>query len=272
MEELNKYMEEMTSMVIQYAPKLVLAVIVLLVGLRIINKIADWLSRGMKRSGLGDDIRPFLASMLSFMLKMLLIFSVAGIIGIETTSFVAVLAAAGFAVGMALQGSLSNFAAGVLILIFRPYKVGDLIQVESQIGHVREIQMLNTVIITLDNRTVIIPNAMAISGIITNLSAQKHLRIDLKVAISYEENFEKIREIILEVLKTTPKVLEDPAPFVGIETFDSHNLVLAVRPYATVEDYWDVYFEVYRLVKQALGEHNVKIAYPEGVQIGQIAM
>lgn len=270
MEQLNKYMDEMTEMVIQYAPKLVLAIIVLIIGLRLINKLADWLSRGMQRSGLGDDIRPFLASIIGIVLKVLLFFSAAGIVGIETTSFVAVLAAAGFAVGMALQGSLSNFAAGILILIFRPYKVNDLIRVEDQTGHVKEIQMLNTIIITLDNRTVIVPNAMAISGIITNLTAQQFLRVDLQVAISYEENFEKVRTIILDTIRTTPKVLASPEPFVGIEQFESHNLILAVRPYALTEDYWEVYFECYRRIRYTMGEHGITIAYPEGVKIDKI--
>lgn len=271
MEQFSKYMDEMTGMAMQYAPRLVLAILVLIIGLRVINKIADWMSRAMHKGGVGDDIRPFLASIMGIALKILLIFSAAGIVGIETTSFVAVLAAAGFAVGMALQGSLSNFAAGILILIFRPYKVSDLIRVEDQTGHVKEIQMLNTIIITLDNRTVIIPNAMAISGIITNLTAQQFLRIDLQVAISYEENFERVRTLILDVIRTTPKVLASPEPFVGIEQFESHNLMLAVRPYALTEDYWDVYFECYRRIRHVLGEHGVKIAYPEGVKIDKIA-
>lgn len=271
MEQFSKYMDEMTGMVMQYAPRLVLAILVLIIGLRVINKIADWMSKAMHKSGVGEDIRPFLASIMGIALKILLIFSAAGIVGIETTSFVAVLAAAGFAVGMALQGSLSNFAAGILILIFRPYKVSDLIKVEDQTGHVKEIQMLNTIIITLDNRIVIIPNAMAISGIITNLTAQQFLRVDLQVAISYEENFEKVRTLILDVIRTTPKVLASPEPFVGIEQFDSHNLMLAVRPYALTEDYWDVYFECYRRIRHIMGEHGIKIAYPEGVKIDKVA-
>ncbi len=272
MEQFNKYVEELTSMVVQYAPKLVLALLVLFVGLSIINRISAWMSRAMQKSGVGDDIRPFLASMLSFLLKVLLIFSVAGIVGIETTSFVAMLAAAGFAIGIALQGSLSNFAAGILILIFRPYKVGDLIGVESQTGHVKEIQMLNTIMLALDNRTIIIPNAMAISGIITNLSAQQYLRVDLQIAIPYEESFELVREIILDALKGTPKVLDTPAPFVGIEDFDSHSVTVAMRPYASTEDYWDVYFEAHRRVKRALSENGIRVAYAEGVELGQIGL
>lgn len=270
MEDFDKYLGQLTDMVIEYAPKLALALIVLLVGLRVINRLVDFVTGMMEKNGLSEDIRPFLSSIFGVALKLLLIFSVAGIIGIETTSFVAVLAAAGFAVGMALQGSLSNFASGVMILIFRPYKVSDLIEVEDNMGHVEEIQIFNTIITTLDNKTVIVPNSMAISGIITNLSTKKHLRVDLNVTMPYEEDFSKVEAIIMNAIKSTPKVLEDPAPFVGIETFDSHNIVLAVRPYATTEDYWDVYFETLRNVKKALGENNIKVAYSEGVELGKI--
>lgn len=272
MDQISTYADKIAEMVINYAPKIGLAVIVLLIGLRFINKIVDWLIKAMSKSGISQDIQPFLGSMLGISLKVLLLFSVAGIIGIETTSFVAVLAAAGFAVGMALQGSLSNFASGVMILIFRPYKVGDLIEVEDQTGNVDEIQIFNTIVTTLDNRTIIIPNSLAISGIITNLSTNKHLRVDLNVTMPYSEDFEKVEDIILSTLKETPKVLESPAPFVGIETFDSHNIVLAVRPYANTDDYWDVYFEANRRVKKALSQNGVKVAYSEGVEMGEIGL
>jgi len=272
MEQFNVYAEQFMHMLVEYAPRLLLAIVLLLVGLSVSNKISEWASRAMARRGVGDDIRPFLASMINVLLKVLLIFSVAEIVGIETTSFVAMLAAAGFAVGLALQGSLSNFAAGVLVLIFRPYKSGDLIQVNGFIGNVIEIQILNTIIATPDNKTVIVPNSMAISGIIVNLSARNYLRIDLNVMIPYEENFEKVQELLLDTLRNTPKVLVDPAPFVGIEKFDSHNIVLAIRPYATVEDYWDVYFEANRRVKRTLGEHGIRMAYAEGMELGAIGM
>lgn len=270
MEQFSVYANQLMQLAVAYAPKLILALLLLLVGLAVSNKVSDWASKAMKKRGVGDDIRPFLASMVNVVLKVMLIFSVAGIVGIETSSFVAMLAAAGFAVGLALQGSLSNFAAGVLILIFRPYKTGDLIQVNDHIGNVIEIQILNTIIATPDNKMVIIPNSMAISGIIVNLSARKYLRVDLNVMIPYEENFERVQEMLLQTLRDTPKVLADPAPFVGIERFDSHNIVLAIRPYANVEDYWDVYFESNQRVKRALGEHGIKMAYAEGVELGGI--
>jgi small conductance mechanosensitive channel len=271
MENWNLYATQFMAMVVEYTPKLLLAILLLLIGLSVSNRLSDWASRVMARRGVGDDIRPFLASMLNVLLKVLLIFSVAEIVGIKTTSFVAMLAAVGFAVGLALQGSLSNFAAGVLILIFRPYRTGDLIQVNDFIGNVMEIQILNTIIATPDNKTVIIPNAVPISGIITNLSARKYLRIDLQIAVAYTENFEKVQAILLDTLRTTPKVLETPAPFVGIEKFDTHNMIVAVRPYATVEDYWDVYFETHRRVKKALGENGIQMMYSQGGDLAAFA-
>ena len=208
--------------------------------------------------------------MVGVLLKVMLIFSVAGVVGIDTTSFVAVMAAAGFAIGMALQGSLQNFAAGVMVLIFKPYKVGDIIDVHDQMGKVLEIQIFNTLIATFDNRTVIIPNSMAISDVITNLSAREHLRIELMVPMPYQEDFDKVENIVLDALRNTPGVLEDPAPFVGIHTFDSHSIQLAVWPHAKTDDYWDVYFAAQKNVKSALRNHNIKVAYSEGIELGNM--
>ncbi|MEN0005374.1 MAG: mechanosensitive ion channel family protein [Bacteroidota bacterium] len=270
MEEFTGYFQFIPELVMKYAPQLLLAIIVLIVGLRVVNRLSDFVMDLMERSGVSKDIRPFLGSFLNIALKVLLLFSVAGIIGIETTSFVAVLAAAGFAVGMALQGSLSNFASGVMILIFRPYQVGDLIEVEDIMGHVEAVQIFNTIIITLENKMVILPNSVAMGGIITNLSAKEYLRVDLNVTMPYGEEFDKVEAIILDALKSTPKVLETPAPFVGIESFDSHSIVLAFRPYSTPEDYWDVYFEANRRVKKAMGEAGIRVAYSEGIELGDI--
>ena len=270
MESAQIYLQDFLQVIMEYAPNFILAIVVLIIGFWAIGRITRLMTKAMVNSGVSEDLQPFLLSLSGTLLKVLLIFSVAGMVGIETTSFVAVLAAAGFAIGMALQGSLSNFAAGVMILIFKPYKTGDLIEVEDQMGHVQEIQIFNTVITTLDNRTVIIPNSTAIGGIITNLSSKGSLRVDLQVTMPYQEDFPKVREIILEAVKQTPKVLANPEPFVGIETFDSHNIVLAVRPYANTEDYWDVYFTTNENIKKALGDNGIKVAYSEGVELGPI--
>jgi len=268
--QLSFYWQKISTMTLEYLPKLALAAVVLWIGLRVIRQFSAWTNAVLERHHVNPDIRPFFGSIIGVSLKILLFFSVAGIVGIETTSFVAVLAAAGFAVGIALQGSLGNFAAGIIILVFRPYKVGDLIEVQENLGYVVEIQIFNTVISTLDNRTIIIPNTTTANGVVTNLSTRKYLRLDLKVNIPYQEDFNRIETILLEALQQTPKVLDQPAPFVGIEKFDSHYLVVTARPHAKTEDYWDVYFAAYRNIKRALHDHDVQVAYPEEVTLGVI--
>ncbi len=269
-EDIQESLKGLLDQAIKYAPTFILALVVLFGGLWFIKKIETLINKTMIRSGLNEDIRPFLTSMIGAILKVLLIFSVAGMVGIETTSFVAVLAAAGFAIGMALQGSLGNFAAGVMILVFKPYKTGDWIDVHDKMGKVSEIQMFNTIMTTLDNKTVIIPNGSAIGDIVTNLSTNGYIRVDLNVYMPYEEEFDKVKPIIVEALRTIPEVLEDPLPDVGIEQFDSHSIILAVRPYCLPDDYGKVHLESLRKVKQALGANGIKVAYSEGVELGKI--
>ncbi len=263
MEMITEKMGLLVEGLIAWAPKLVGAILVLLIGLWIIGRIMKVITRGMERSGLDQDLIPFLTSMISVIFKVLLVLSVAGMVGIETTSFVALIGMAGLAIGMALQGTLGHFAAGVMVLIFKPYKIGDLVDLQGQVGHVEEIQVFNTVIKTPDNKKVIIPNGIATSGIMTNLSTNEYLRIDLNVSMPYEEDFERVQGIIMEAIKRTPKVLKDPAPMVEIEAFEEHSVKIAVRPYATTADYWDVYFGTLKNVKAALGKAGVKVAYPK---------
>ncbi|MEL7119424.1 MAG: mechanosensitive ion channel domain-containing protein [Bacteroidota bacterium] len=268
--QLQESINYLIDVAIAYLPSLFTALLLLIIGFRVIRFFTHRIEKGMQKAGINDDLRPFLGSMIGVTLKILLIFSAAGIVGLETSSFVAVMAAAGFAVGLALQGSLSNFAAGVMILIFRPYRTGDLVNIEDQMGHVTEIQIFNTIITTLDNKTVIIPNATASSGIITNLSTTSHLRVDLQISMPYGEDFNKVEQILMDAVKATPKVLESPEPMVGIETFDTHNIILAVRPYSNTEDYWDVYFQANKNIKKALSDNNIKVAYSEGIELGPI--
>ncbi|MFK8103044.1 MAG: mechanosensitive ion channel family protein [Saprospiraceae bacterium] len=262
MNELTTKMGLLTDQLVLWAPKLVSAILVLLIGLWIIGMIMGAIRKTMDRSGFDKDVIPFLSSLISVLLKIMLVLSVAGMVGIETTSFIALIGMAGLAIGMALQGTLGHFASGVMIMIFKPYRVGDLVDLQGQLGHVIEIQVFNTIITTLDNKKVIIPNGIATSGIMTNLSTNEYLRVDLNVAMPYEEDFDKVKAIIEEAIQKTPSVMSNPAPVVEIEKFDAHNVLLAVRPYATTENYWDVYFGVYKNVKAALGKHNIRVAYP----------
>lgn len=269
-EKLYSMWDQIQSMFLEYAPKLGLAIVLLIVGLRIANKIAKLAAAAMKRAGVSENILPFISSMVGIGIKVLLIFTVAQLVGIETTSFVAVLAAAGFAVGLALQGSLSNFAAGIIILIFRPYKVGQWIEVDDKFGKVEEIQVFNTLIVTPGAKTLIIPNAQVVENIVTNYSHKGHIRLELTISMPYAESFPKVKQIIEEVLSTTPGVLSEPAPEVGIESFDSHTVILGIRPYVHPDDYWEVTFEVHQRVKTAFSVHGIEMAYSEGVELGKI--
>ena len=252
---------QLMSMAVSYAPKIIGAILTLIIGFWIASAITKAVGRAMERSGLDKDVVPFLKSLVSVILKVMVVISAAGIVGIETTAFVGLIAAAGLAIGMALQGTLGHFASGIMVLIFKPYRVGDLVDIQGVVGHVKEIQVFNTIINTLDHKQVIMPNGIATSGIMTNLSSQGKLRVDLNVAMPYEEDFDKVKGIIQGALDKTDKLLPD-APTIEIEKFDANNVLLAVRPYATPEDYWDVYFGAYKNIKKAFGEAGIKVAYP----------
>jgi small conductance mechanosensitive channel len=191
----------------------------------------------------------------------LVVLSAAGVVGVEITAFAALLAGAGLAIGAAMSGTLSHFAAGAMILIFKPYRVGDLVDIQGVVGHVEEIQVFNTIIKSLENKKVIIPNGIATSGIMTNLTANGMLRVDLNVTMPYEEDFGKIKKIISHALDNVKDML-DEEPTIEIEKFDENNVLLAVRPYATAETYWDVYFDSYKEIKNAFAKADIEVAYP----------
>lgn len=267
----QSYLETAGNMVIEYAPKAIAAIIILLIGIRIINKIVDISVAAMVKRGIGADLTPFLGSIVSIGLKILLVFTVAGILGIDIGSFVAILAAASFAVGLALQGSLANFASGILIILFRPYKVGDWIQIPDEFfGRVEDIQIFNTILTTPGMKTLIVPNGAVTSGVVTNFSQQGHIRLELTLLMAYEESFPRLRDIILECLKDLDIILNDPEPQVGIESYDTHNIIVAIRPFVAPDDYWLATFAVNERIKKAMSANGIKMAYSEGVELGGI--
>lgn len=270
MNEIDTYTSTAITMIMDYAPKLALAIAMLVIGFWVIKKVVQLLRKSLERAHFSQEIAPFLLSILDIGLKVMLFFSVAGVVGIDTASFVAVLAAASFAVGLALQGSLGNFAAGIIIIIFKPYKVGDWVEIQGKFGKVQEIQIFNTIVLTPGQKTLIIPNGQVIDGIVTNFSNKGVVRMELAVTMPYEESFPKVKGIIEKVLLDIPKVLTDPTPEIGIETYDSHSIIVAVRPYVVPDDYWEVTFTVYENIKAAFHAHNIKVAYSEGIELGNI--
>ena len=248
-----------------WSPKIVGAILVLILGFWLVRLISNMIGKSLRRSKIDEDLIPFLTSLVSVLLKILVVLTAAGVVGIEITAFAALLAGAGLAIGAAMSGTLGHFASGVLILIFKPYKVGDLVEIQGIVGTVSEIQVFNTVINTLDNKKVILPNGIATSGIMTNISANGKLRVDLSVAMSYEEDFDKVKEIILGALDKVQTRLPDQ-PTVEISKFADSNIVLDVRPYASVENYWPVYYDSYKEIKKALSNAGIKVPYPIEVE------
>lgn len=275
MEDIDKestlsYIERGLDFLISILPNLAMGIGLLIAGLWVIKKVVKLINIAFEKTTFSQEIGSFLTSIIDILLKVFLFLSIAGVIGIDTAAFIGVLAAASFAVGMALQGSLSNFAAGIIILLFKPYQVGDWVEVQGKFGKVEDIQIFNTIVNTPGQKTLIIPNGEVINGIVTNYSKKGLIRMELNVTMPYEESFPRVKEIIMQELTSIPLVLKDPIPEVGIETFDSHNIVLAVRPYVVPDDYWDVYYKAYEKIKAAFNTHDIKVAYSEGVEIGKI--
>ncbi|MEN7548345.1 mechanosensitive ion channel domain-containing protein [Rapidithrix thailandica] len=264
MEQLNNYTDEGIRLLMEYAPKVLLAIIVLIVGWSIINSIVGMMARILQKKEVDPSLTPFLKSVSGVLLKAVLLISVAEMVGVETTSFVAILGAAGLAVGLALQGSLSNFAGGVLILIFKPFKVGNVIEAQGYTGKVHEIQIFTTVLKTFDNKTIIIPNGPLASGNIVNYSTEELRRVDMSFGIGYGDDIDKAKQIILDLIAADDRVLEEPAaPFVRVSELADSSVNFAVRVWCQAVDYWDIYFDMQEKVKKAFDEKGVSIPFPQ---------
>ena len=245
------------------APRLALAILTLLIGLWIISGIVKLIKLSMERSKVDPTLIPFMSSLVSWIFKVLLFISVASMIGIATTSFVAVLGAAGLAIGLALQGSLANFAGGVLVMVFKPYKVGDLIESQGHLGVVKEVQIFNTILIAPQSKQVIIPNGATSNGSIVNYTVEGKIRVDLTVGVSYDADIDKTKAVLMDVLVANDKVMQDPAPFVGVLEMGDSSVNFAVRPHCLPKDYWDVFFSVNEEVKKALDKNSISIPFPQ---------
>jgi len=251
------------EMILAYAPKVLLAIITLIIGLWIIKRIAKLIELAMEKQDVDPSLRHFLASLIGMGLKVLLIIAVISMLGVETTSFVAVLAAAGFAVGLALQGSLSNFAGGVLILLFKPFKVGDFIETVGYMGNVNKIDILNTVLKTPDNKTIIIPNGQVSNAAITNFSTEKERRMDLVFGIGYNDNIDSAKKIILDYIKKDNRILKDPEPFVRTSSLSASSVDITVRAWVKSADYWNVHFDMLEKIKVEFDKKGISIPFPQ---------
>jgi small conductance mechanosensitive channel len=269
MEKINTLTDQCQHWLISFGPKILSALLVFIVGLYVVNWIARVIARSLNRKNVDVSLQSFLSSMVGVGLKVLLLITVAGMLGIQTTSFVAVVGALGLAVGLALQGSLANFAGGVLILVFKPFKAGDLIESGGQTGVVKEIQIFNTILLTPENKTVILANGAVSNNTIINYSRHGSLRVDITMAVAPDSNIEKAKEIAMQTMRSNSKVLVDPAPSVNVLRIGDGMITLAIRPYADQAHYWDVFFSVQEQLKVAFDINGIAGPTPTRVIINK---
>jgi small conductance mechanosensitive channel len=254
---METYLQEFTRLAVFFAPKLLLALVTLIVGFWISNKIAALLARLLRKRGAEETIIPFVTSIVTVLLKVMVLISVAGMFGIETTSFIAILSMAGLAVGLALQGGLSHFASGVLLLVFHPYRVGDLVSIAGFTGEVESINVFNTVLKTLDNKRIIIPNGAITSGPITNISGQGTIRVDMQFAVSAAEDIDKVRRVVQATADANPLILKTPPVDILVAGHEIGITKFDVRPWCKSEHYWDVYYYMQENVKREFVANSV---------------
>jgi len=263
------YTDKFINMAIDYAPSLIGAILAYVIGSWIINMLSKGMSKIMSARHLDPTLQSFLLSLFKAVMLIMLIISVIGMLGVNTTSFAALIAGAGLAIGGAMNGSLGNLAGGVMLMFFRPFKKGDLIEAQGAIGDVHEIGMLNTTIISPDKKTVIIPNGPLSTGIITNYTTNGFLRVDLVMAIAPDMEIEKARKVATEAMLTLEQVLREPAPEVSVLKVGDGMTTLAIRPYCAQADYWIVYFGVQELAKNAFDKAGIAAPVPHRVIINK---
>lgn len=264
MKDIEKYSDQAIEMIMTYGPKLILAIIVLIVGLLIIRPVVKGLKNTMNKRNVDPSLVPFISSIVNIVLKLVLFISVASMVGIETTSLIAVLGAASLAVGLALQGSLANFAGGVLILVLRPFKVGDVVETQGFLGIVKQIQIFNTIVNTFDNKRIIIPNGPLSNGNIINYSTEEDRRVDWTFGVSYSDDIDKVKKILIDEIFSDERIIKEPAePFIALTALADSSVNFQVRVWVKAADYWPLYFEKLESVKKRFDKEGVSIPFPQ---------
>jgi small conductance mechanosensitive channel len=263
----QKWIDAGYNLIVDFGPKLIAAILIWIIGSWIVKMIIKGVRKAMTKAAYDESLKKFLLNLITWVFKIVLIIVVLGTVGVETTSFAAILAAAGLAIGLALQGSLGNFAGGVLIMIFKPIKIGDLIEAQGEVGVVKEIEIFTTKLIGLSNKEIIIPNGALSNGNIVNYTTEGTRRVDLVYGVGYDSDIKQTKAVFDKVLSAHPKILKVPAPTIALSELGDSSLNFVVRPWCNAEDYWTVYFEITEQVKEALDAAEIDIPYPHQVEI-----
>lgn len=261
--DMSRIGDFLTTFATNYGLKLLGALIVLIIGWKIIGMIISGMKRTMEKREFDPSLKTFMGSLIAILLRTLLIISVLTMLGVAMTSFIAILAAAGLAVGLALSGTLQNFAGGVMILLFKPFRVGDFIDAQGYMGTVKEIQIINTILKTPDNKTVIIPNGGLSTGTMVNFSTESIRRVDWTFGIAYGDDADKAKEVLFDLLKSDKRVLADPEPFVAIAALDDSSVNFTARAWVNASDFWSLFFDMNQKVYQTFPQKGLNIPFPQ---------
>ncbi len=261
--DVSAVMEWLKTDGVAFGIDLIAAIIILIVGRIAVGFVVRAIRLGMRKNGIDKTLETFICNLVKWALMIVVIIAAISQLGIHTTSFVAIFGAAGLAVGLALQGSLSNFAAGVLIVLFRPYKAGDWIEAAGIAGAVEQVQILTTVLRTGDNKRVIVPNSQIMNSVITNYSANDTRRIDLVIGVGYDDDLDKTRRVLEEIVAADERVLKEPAPQIAVSELGASSVDFVVRPWVSTPDYWGTRFDLTETIKKRFDQEGISIPYPQ---------
>ncbi len=263
LDKLSLITQQLIDFGIRAGERILIAVVVFIVGRFLISMLNKFVVRLMEKRKVDISIKTFVRSLVNILLTILLIISVVGALGVETTSFAALLASAGVAIGMALSGNLQNFAGGLVVLLFKPYKVGDWIESQNYSGTVREIQIFHTILTTADNKVIYIPNGALSNGVVINYSHQLTRRVEWIVGVDYGEDYEKVARIVSDILAADKRIMDDPAPFVALHALDASSVNVVARVWVKSEDYWGVYFDINKIIYETFNEKGINFPFPQ---------
>ncbi|EPZ7320094.1 small-conductance mechanosensitive channel MscS [Vibrio mimicus] len=261
--QVNTWLTNNSDLLIQYGVNIISAILILFVGNLIVKAVAGSVANILKKKEMDKAVVEFIHGLVRYTLFIIVLIAALSRIGVQTASVVAVIGAAGLAVGLALQGSLSNFAAGVLIVAFRPFKSGDYVEIGGVAGSVDAIQIFQTVLKSPDNKMVVVPNSAVIGSAITNYSRHETRRVDMVIGVSYKSDLQKTKRVLRETLEKDPRILKDPDMTIGVLTLADSSINFVVRPWCKTSDYWAVYFDSMQAIKEALDANGIEIPFPQ---------
>lgn len=264
---IETFIDSLKKLIFDYSPKVIAAILLLVVGLWATSVIAKTIKRIMSKRDIEPTISDFVGNVIFWALRFMLFIVVISKLGVETSSFVAIIGAAGLAIGLSLQGSLSNFAGGILIILFKPFKVGDFIESQGVLGSVKEIQIFNTILTSPENKKIVLPNAAVSNGNIINFTTNGTLRIDMTIGVDYSSDLKLVKETLQQILDSNDKILKEPAPSIFVLNLNSSSIDFAVRPWSNVDDYWAVRGFVLEETKKAFDKVGIEIPYPHQVAV-----